>query len=250
MKNYIGITGYKTPQEVDIASSLYQKHKLPDNLTAMIGILSSHDLVQSPTIESGRFPATNMIPAIARAAPSWTLPMIHYQAKSSQDMVTDLTTMLSGIYDSCKAVQLNMTWPDPSAVRKLKSTFPDLDIVLPVIPGSLRNLQPTQIADKMSEYAGSVSYFLYDPSEGAGLEFDVEKAITVMQAVQEKLPGVNIGAAGGLDQHNVFGKVTGIKKHIDDFFIDAEGRLMPNATLDMKLCEGYISEAIRGFKER
>ena len=108
-KAYVGITGFKTPEQVETLTNIALKEGFPTNKrTIMYGILTSTKRIESPNPEGKRSPAFNNIQKITKLIPNWAIPMIHYHTKTKEVMYDELCKTFEKIYNSCKAVQLNI----------------------------------------------------------------------------------------------------------------------------------------------
>ncbi len=253
MKPYIGITGFKTQEEVLRLSDVFEHAGLGSGrYTAMFGFgVSSKRLAKMEKCGSGT-PAAEDLPGLAGSVPSWAIPMMHYFTKVPDVMNRELRDLFSleGMYEKgiCRAVQLNMSWPKVGDIERLVKDFPDMEIVLQLPERAMSRLSTEEISRKAAKYDSLVSYVLVDPSGGTGTEFDVEQGIELMNSLYEKMPQTIIGIAGGFSAENVGERVRRIKDSFPkDFCIDAQGKLAENRAIVYSKAKAYIENAARGL---
>jgi phosphoribosylanthranilate isomerase len=246
---YIGITGFINPKQVEETTNMFEKAKLPDDYTAMFGILTGPKHWKAGK-QNDRFPDAKNIEKVLEAVPNWALPTIHYCDGYERDFPRDPIALLKPLYDKgiCKGVQLNMTRPTVSGVDALKEAMPDLQIVYQLSQSESKQQRIEEVVSATKEYDSCVDYVLIDPSGGAGLAFDNSHGLNLMNALSAKM-NATIGIAGGLSGNNVYEKVTNIQEEYKDpFFIDAEGQLLTPKGLDMQAVESYVQESCKVFK--
>lgn len=240
MKHYIGITGFKTVDEVQYANKL-TRH-LPDSHELMIGILTSHNRLQNRTTEGSRTPAAIEIRELVKECGPRIKPVIHYCTTFDNDTKDELTALFNEIDDWCHAVQFNHTWPQQDAIEYLKSKVPSLEVVLQVLPGIMLD----EIAMRVNQYK-NVSYILNDASQGAGVAPIYSDEVNRMMMISNTAPDKLLVTAGGFDEKNVFDRVTSLRQYFDKFSIDAEGKLFDGDRLDMNKVEKYVLNASKAF---
>jgi len=250
-KPYVGITGFKTAQEIGAtAEAFYDNGFFSSNYLAMFGILSSDKRLDNPFQEGTMSPAICNLSEALEAVPKWGLPTIHYHTKEKEKLNSHIRAILTvdGIYyyGLCKAVQLNVDWPPLDQINKILKEFTKLDLVLQLPRRATEGLSLKEIAKRSKEYDALVKYALIDSSGGKGVEFDLEYGIELMNALNEAMPNTRIGIAGGLDGGNVKSLVSEIsKKYNEDFFIDAQGKLRTDnkEALDYEKARDYIKSS-------
>jgi len=249
MKPYIGITGFKSLHEVKSISRAADLLGLGNNkeYALMMGFLTSDNRLRELTKESHRSPAFADLPELLSAVPDSMFPVIHHHTDHPEQLGDQLSTIFNVLYGEnlCRAVQINIDWPDTDILKQTKERFPDLDIVLQ-LPQNALNVPVDGLVSKASEYAGLVSYILIDPSAGAGINYDSSKAVNVLNRLNDAIPSTINGVAGGLCAKNVFDQTTDIVSgYANKFFIDAENKLRSDdwLSLDIGKCMHYLSEA-------
>ena len=246
MKPYIGITGFKTTEQIDFAAKEFEKN----NAYGMFGFLTSSKRLANKEIEGKQSPAVKQLDFLVSMVPKNQLAMLHYHTQEQGTMVDEVKTLMTNMYQNnlCKAIQLNMPWPQKESIDQLLQTFPELQIVLQLPTRATGDLEPEEIAKKASTYDSLVTYALIDPSGGKGVEFDIQNATTLMNYLHQAMPTTTIGVAGGFSPQNVEARVQEIQKHYaEPFFIDAQGRLRTEdkKSLDKTKVGEYIKAASR-----
>jgi hypothetical protein len=244
-KNYVGVTGFKTKEDVLHIADVARNLGYPNDKTVMFGILCSSKYLDTPDVAGRLSPPLNQTAEIAKRVPNWAIPMMHYHTKE-RAFFNEVYRLFSqnNLYDSCKAVQLNIDWPNLNDMSKIKNCFPALDIVLQIPKRATDGLSMNELQQKVSEYSEFADYALIDPSGGRGIDFDIEKGIETILAIDSVLPNTLIGIAGGFDGSNVRERLQQISnKYKKEFFIDAEGKLMTENTLDYAKVNTYLENA-------
>ncbi len=284
MKNpspYIGITGFKTKEEIIKTANAFKEnyekcraYKSPHE--PMFGFLCSNKRLEDKLSEGTQSPAFIQLKelidyAVDADSLKKCIPMIHYHTENAgktsgfsapieqsspgkEKLADEIKEVFERIYDKCKAVQLNMTWPAIEQVEKIKKEFPDMQIVFQLNKYALKDAGIEAVVKRTKEYEKFVDYVLIDPSGGLGAEFDLEKSTELMTAIENEMKNKTIGIAGGLDGENVKEKVVTITKKIKHsyFCIDAQGRLRTENKNEISIEKTYkyVAEALRAFSQR
>jgi len=230
---YVGITGAVTAQDVESVTQefLNAGYTMDSPHIPMVGILVSHETLNGKLIPNRRYPPIDDVPSLVRQAHN-VFPMIHYDSADPSSLADQVHLLFERLYEDglCKAIQLNhlgVNWYPVDQVKLIKTTFPDMHIVLRPSREGMQLKDPRAIADHVEAYEDSLSYLLIDPSMGEGRVFQMEDSLAVYQELRERLPHLTIGFAGGFNGSNVAKRVGEIKSRTQtsDFCIDAEGRL-------------------------
>lgn len=246
-KPYVGITGFKTVNEVRVASKAFLEHGYAHSeRTGMLGILTSTWKIQQPQKEGKQSPALRDIPQLCNEIPVELLPMIHYHTPHDE-YEREVMQVFDTLYENnlCRAVQLNMLWPDPAQLARLRKEMPELQVVLQ-LPKAVTQSNLADIGAQLREYDGLCEYVLVDPSGGKGKPYDFGRGMTLMQLAHEELSQATIGIAGGLSANNVEERM----KEVSDAFaqtfcVDAQGRLRSDdkRSLNLERTVAYIRNA-------
>jgi len=218
----------------------------------MIGYLVSAHTLRGGAAR-GRFVPPEALPFMTRMARDSALNMIHYSSRHRRDLCQQVSTLLDGLYQQglVRALQLNIRWPVIREVRAIAHRFPDLQLVLIVNRGALRQ-DLRKLRRRIRHYAGAVHHVLLDPSGGRGVEFEMDRIVEVYQAIEQSFPHLTIGVAGGLHGANVRPRLAQLIRRTgtNAFSIDAEGGLRTESTdrggrdaLDPCRVESYLQGA-------
>ncbi len=235
-KPYIGITGFTTKKEVEeicdefnnILISTDNKH-IP-----MLGFLVSYKTLNKTPVKNKRYPLFENVFSLLRSIDKRFLTMIHYNSREINTLADQVSRVFEGIYENglCRAMQLNIVWPDLNQVKKIKTKFPEMQIVFQASQNVMKGKTPIEIAKGIKQYNDFLDYVLIDPSGGRGEPFNIKNSLEVYSELREKLPDLTIGFAGGFTEKNVSERLLKIilQTGEKDFCIDAEGGLRDKIT--------------------
>jgi len=130
-KPYVGITGIVSSEEArDVKNSFYNAgFSMDTSHIPMVGVLASYkSLREKPTTR--RYPKINSLPDLFRATKGKTLNMVHYNSRELNTLFSQVREIFEReeIYREslCRALQLNIPWPDIHQVGKIKEHFPEM----------------------------------------------------------------------------------------------------------------------------
>ena len=245
MNKYIGITGFKTEEEVN---ACYEA-SLGLEPIIMYGVLTSRKNFSNILSEGNKRPAFINLAHILESVPKNALPTIHHYTNNRQ-ISTELDTLLiaDDIYDRglCKAVQINQRLPNVKEIETIKKKYSDLKIILQLQPQDIEI--PETTGRKVKYYDGLVDYVIIDPSRGVGKELDMYDTLKVLNKIQiNAIPVI----AGGLSSENVANVISFFKREYgNEFCIDAEGKLRDEFDrLSLEKMMSYMKEAYRAYRE-
>ena len=255
-KPYVGVTGPVTEGEVEgiiqeftAAGYTMQSQHLP-----MVGFLASHKTLNGPA-GNRRYPGVKNLPYLLTQADNRVFTTIHYNSREP-GLAEQVSKVFDGVYleGLCRAIQLNIVWPDVAEVRKIKDRFPSMSIIFQVSRTAMEGKSAKEIADGIEKYGDTLAYALIDPSGGENLEFDVDNSVAVFRELGKRLPSMSIGFAGSLNGDNVGKKVSELieKTGTSEFSIDAESGLRDKVTdahgddlLNFSKVKAYLEAAHR-----
>jgi hypothetical protein len=260
-KPYVGITGPVNAQEVKEICREFSEagYSLSSPHIPMVGFLASYKTLNGEVTANRRYPAVNMIPDLLRQCGDGVLRMVHYNSKEMETLAGQVSQIFDGVYDDglCKAMQLNIVWPDIKQVGKVMDRFPDMKIVFQASHKAMADKTPSELTRKIGEYGETVSYVLIDPSGGRGRPFDLENSLAIYSELRDQLPDLTIGFAGGFTGENVAERLRMLIQRTseDTFCIDAEGGLRDKVTdaygddlLNIEKVRAYLQEASSEMK--
>ena len=255
-KPYVGITGPVNIQETkDICREFSEVgYSMGSPHIPMLGFLVSYKTLNGQATQNRRYPSANSLPELLRATDGQVLTMVHYNSKEIDTLSNQVAQIFDGVYEGglCRAIQLNIVWPDIGQVARIKEQHPDMQIVFQASHKAMDGKTPNQIAKGIRDYGDSISYILIDPSGGRGMPFDLESSVTIYSELGEQCPDLTVGFAGGFTGENVAPRLKEILEKIkaNNFCIDAEGGLRDKITsaygddlLNIKKVKRYLSSA-------
>lgn len=259
-KPYVGVTGAITCSEVDsvVQKFLAAGFTMNSAQMPMLGFLVSYKTLNHLPTQNRRYPTINSLPALVAQAGNKVLTMIHYNSKEISTLADQVGLIFSELYNEkvCKALQLNVVWPDIKQVMLIKNKFPEMQTVLQLSHKAVEGKQNGEIVEEAAKYGSSIDYVLIDPSGGRGQEFDIENSCSLYAQLAERLPLSTLGFAGGFTGANVNDRIKEISKKIgtSTFCIDAEGGLRDKITneygddlLNIQKVGEYIQEAAKAM---
>ena len=255
-KAYVGITGPVNIKETKYICKEFSEagYSMDSPHIPMLGFLVSYKTLNGRTTQNRRCPPANSLPELLRSTNGRVLTMVHYYSKKMKTLSNQVAQIFDGVYENalCKAIQLNIVWPDIGQVAKIREQHPDMQVVFQASHKATDGKTPNQIAKNVQDYGDSISYVLIDPSGGRGMPFDLESSVAIYSELRDQCPDLAIGFAGGFTGENVAPRLKEIFKQIeeDKFCIDAEGGLRDKITsaygndlLNIEKVRGYLQSA-------
>ncbi len=191
---YIGVTGAASVKEVNQLMRTFTSFgfNLESSHLPMVGFLVSQKTL-SGQAGNLRYPKVENLTALLEATKGLTFNTIHYnlsrgsgevlpEARSHPTLTHQIAALFNrGIYadNLCRGVQLNIVWPSPDQIKNVINLLPDLKIILQLSQGCLVD-PPTQVVDRLGEYADLIQYALLDPSAGKGQVFSARSIYLIM----------------------------------------------------------------------
>ncbi len=229
--SYVGVTGFMRPGEITATLTVWPE---TTERKLMVGILvSSKTLMGVQNKWPGRYPHVNVVSKLLVDDPR-VLNLVHYNTDHPDRLGADLKTMHESFGPHLHGFQLNMVWPEPSALLDYRMAgHTDSFIVLQIGARALREFDGSntlhlanQLAYKIGRYEECADAILIDPSGGLGLPFDPVKAMLYLRAITDKGIAIGMGVAGGLGPNRMdldpLGELFEVFPRLN---IDAEGKL-------------------------
>ncbi len=252
-KTYVGITGPVNIQETDDICREFSEagYSMASPHIPMLGFLVSYKTLNGQSTQNRRYPHLNTLPDLLRVTDGKVLTMIHYNSKEIDTLSNQVDQVFNGIYENglCRAIQLNIVWPEISQVVRIKERYPDMQIVFQASHKVMDGKTSSQIAQGIRDYGDLINYVLIDPSGGRGIPFDLGSSVALYLELRERCSDLTIGFAGGFTGKNVVPRVSKIFEKLGEsvFCIDAEGGLRDKITstygddlLNVKKVREYI----------
>jgi hypothetical protein len=148
-----------------------------------------------------------------------------------------------------------MIWPDPDEIARAIYRFPrqKIEIILQIGKNAIEeaNNDPLEVARRVENYDNIIHRVLLDKSMGRGLGMDANGLIPFAWIIQNRLPDLGIGAAGGLGPDTI-SLVEALAKEFPDLSIDAQGKLRPSGNaldpIDWVMAATYLIKALELLK--
>lgn len=253
---YVGITG---PVNIKEREEIYREfseagYDMQSPHIPMLGFLVSYKTLKGQPTKNRRYPPVSQLAELLRSTDGNVLTMIHYNSKEIETLSDQVAGIFSSIYEEglCRAIQLNIVWPDIDLVKKIRERFPEMQIVFQASHKAMEGKSHQEIAERIHAYGDSISYVLIDPSGGRGLPFDLESSIAIYYELKERCSGLIVGFAGGFAGDNVVPRLENVIERVGEtnFCIDAEGGLRDKVTedygndlLNIKKVRAYLQAA-------
>lgn len=255
VKPYIGVTGVISEQEVNDVIREFNEagYKMNFGHVPMLGYLVSYKTLTGQETKNRRYPKVGDLHRLVGRACNKVLTMIHYNSREMPSLVEQIEEIFYNLYNDnlCRALQLNIIWPDIEQVRLIKQKFPEMLIVFQASHKVLNEDNRT-IIPRLKKYGGLIDYVLIDPSGGRSLEFSLDESVNLYRRLKKNLPEIVVGFAGGFNPENIYNRLRRLvdEVHRGNFCIDAEGGLRNKITeeygddiLNIEKVRRYLREA-------
>lgn len=245
-KPYVGITGFRLRGDLAFTDSDLDGFARISYVPAF-GIIVSDKRLEQPSKDGKTSPAFQGLPCLLELMPENVLPTIHYFTSNPQNLGEELNRLLGeGVYSrGGRTVQLNTkNLPDIKQLSALQEDYSKLEFILSLSKEILSDHNPQELAKRVREYDGIVSYVLIDPSWGKGLEVDLNQYAELIIVLDEALPNMRVGVAGGFDADNVEDRVLKLAEKVKiPFSIDAQSGLRTDNELDIVKAKLYLAKS-------
>lgn len=260
-KPYIGITG---------ATNIYQAKNICEELDRinpkktiqipMLGFLVMDKILEGKKIINKRYPEIKELPDLLKISKDKCFNMIHYFLQDHNKISDQIKRLyeFENIYEAnlCRALQLNIDWPDVKYISKIKEDFSEMKIVLIASKDIMKKQSATEISKRFKEYESLINYILIDPSGGKSIPFDIKSSVDLYLNLKNDCPKLGIGFAGGFNCDNIEKRLEILIKEIGnkDFSIDIEGGIRDKFTkrfgddlLNIEKAKEYLNKAYLKF---
>lgn len=265
-KPYIGVTGIEEPSQLEGMLETFSKKYIAKHLLMAGGVVSYKTLIdeKDKPIILTKDQIMRLFEKLENSSSKDVLFALHYFTKPLREVRPELQqkakkvvekplhqqvgSLVEDIYARYEreqppfqiGVQINVSWPEPRDVNQIKMDYPKLKTILQVSDFD-------SVDERIGKY--NVDYALIDASRGEGKEIDMDKAVSVHDAISKKSK-VMIGFAGGFSPQNVNDRVWSLRYDLGtrNFCIDAQGKLRTKDHLDMNKVNKYLNEALDAFQ--
>ena len=251
MKPYIGITDFKSPDQVRSMLEILKKHRKPISSRMLhVGTMMSYSTLNGIDSKySGIFPANKDLAGIFIEDPTHSIYNCLHYADYARDRTkaVDIVRAIQYSGPNLHSIQLDMTWPSEMMIARAMRTHPHIEVILQVGNDAFEacRYDPRWLVNRLSYYESIIDRVLLDLSMGRGIPIDSEKISPFIDLIEEELPQIGIGVAGGLGpgKRNLIQQLTDVRNYIS---IDAQSKLRASGNLkdpiDWDLARQYLKE--------
>jgi hypothetical protein len=218
-----------------------------------IGVMMSRKtLLGEPTKWANAFPPKEKIASIFMPAP-FAVNVLHYADYDEMDFFNCLTAAIGWCGGNIEAVQLDMIWPDPTAIANaIHASRRNISVILQVGRRCITESadDPIKVVRRLEDYKGIIDGVLFDQSMGEGRLMDANRLLPYLTLAGGHFPFWNLVVAGGLGPDTI-SEVEPIVKELPHISIDAQGRLRPSHNaldpINWGMAAEYLIEAVDLF---
>lgn len=242
-ENYLGVCDVYSPDESRAMADEVRSARRSPNRKVMIGVMTHPLVLRDDTpvpkkvVEGIRriFPSKEAMAGGFIDDPD-VFNTVHYadlygpsgprKSGEAPDVSDNLELIVRHGGDNLHAIQLDLTWPSASELKKFRDIHPELAIVLQVGKYAFAEVenQPQEVINRLRGYGDAVDYALLDMSMGMGYEMQSSGLLPMLRTIQQELPEMGLAVAGGLGPDTL----DSLKPIADEFpgiSIDAQGNL-------------------------
>ncbi|MFH1423273.1 MAG: hypothetical protein ABIH42_11255 [Planctomycetota bacterium] len=246
--SYIGVCDISGVRHARAFVHDLRKHTRNPNRKVMIGVMT-HPVVLDPKLpvpEAVRVGITRTFPKIHEIARPFidnphVLNTIHnadlygpkgpWGAGKAANIQRNLELCVHHGGKNLHAIQLDVNWPRPTALKAFRKKHPKIQLVLQVGKFSLTACgnNPQKVVNRLRKYGNSVDYVLLDMSMGQGKGMSGGTLLPLLRSIKSELPHLGLAVAGGLGPERNR-ELEQVAREFPDISIDAQGRLKPDFT--------------------
>ncbi|MCA9354600.1 MAG: hypothetical protein KC877_03725 [Candidatus Kaiserbacteria bacterium] len=251
---YIGITDFTSPEQVrdmlGFMDDLTFSDPLFDRVLHVGVMMSRKTLMGIETKWAKAFPPKENIARIFSYPEAYNC--LHYaNFDYSTGIEDELVRALSYGGENLRAIQLDMTWPDPDNVHKaMHRTGKNIEVIMQIgkKAQAMCGDDPKRVAEYLDRYTGVVDRVLLDKSMGMGLGMDAMAMLPFLREISERIPQLQLVVAGGLGPTSLH-LLDPVLAEFPRISFDAQGKLRPsgdalNEPLDWHYVRSYLYQAI------
>lgn len=250
---YIGITDFTSPEQVKKMLEVFQGHKSPRSLRVLhVGVMMSFKTLNGQKSKwLNVFPPKETIAEIFSLNNEDIYNCLHYADYKDQTRSEDLVRGLEYAGPSVHAVQLDMTWPNPTMVANaIRMSHKKIEVILPIGRMAIEyaNSDPSVVVKWLGDYEGIIHRVLLDQSMGQGLSMNAHTLLPYMRAIKDRFPNLRLVVAGGLGPDSV-NLVEPLIREFPGLSIDAQGKLRPSGDsvdpINWEMAGAYLTNALK-----
>ena len=238
--SYIGITDFTDPEQV---------HRMRDVLDEVdsermlgVGVMMSYKTLRGIETKWSRWFPPNEEVARIFVRRAGVFNVLHYADYDDTSGFAELSDALSWAGDNVDALQLDMIWPDPMMLGRLRQEHSFIKFIIQVNQKAidLYDGDMDGVAQKLEEYyrAGCLGYALFDLSMGQGKAMDATRLMSYVWVATKYIPRLSVVVAGGLGPTSMDLLLPAIRDGNPlDVSIDAQGKLRPSGKADQEFVD-------------
>lgn len=242
-KQWISITGIRTKEDIETVKYAIQNSHIEQ--LVFCNFPCSYKRLRNYAIAGEHSCSIRELNKIIRNIPKEFVGKfgIHFSPNPNGEFVDDCIEYINIFkkYINIEQITIVSLWPKVHEIRRLKEELPNKDIVVQI--PIYRISQCEGIEDKIMQYLGFASSFIFDSSGGNGIEHDFNKTLEIINNMPERIEHFCI--AGGLNGTNV-------NRVLEQYFkrgflcsVDAQSCLMNQNGLDCKKIIKFLTECNR-----
>jgi hypothetical protein len=231
MKPYVGIADFSNRQQAQEAFDFFNKNK-PEGLDLLfhVGVMMSYKTFYGiPTEWEAIFPKKEEIAKIFFSEKAYNC--LHYvDYRGRPNFADSLDRVISFGGKNIKAIQLDMTWPDPVEIRN--GNKGRVEVILQIGRKAFKEIDENivKMIKRLEKYQGIVHRVLLDKSMGEGKPMNPCFFMPFVRAIKINFPEIGIGGAGGLGPETAY-KIVPLLKIYSSLSSDAQGQLRSSGNI-------------------
>lgn len=255
-KPYIGITDFTNFLQVEYMQRVFKAHLPPEHERRLhVGVMMSRNSLlhlprqykwETPIIEPEQVPDIFENPEVMNcihfADPKW---------REDFEFEKRLYQVLESGGSGINALQLDLDFPDPTAIANaVHASRKRIEVVLQV-SGEILKGDPLALIEKLEDYEEIVDYVLFDQSRGRGVPLRSDLLTPYLRAVQEAFPALGLVVGGGLGPSSMH-LLGELLQEFPDISWDAQGKLRPSGSyldpIDWTMAGAYLERSLGLFR--
>jgi len=229
---YTSITNFTSREQVDrmreaflLAYAELNKEELKRKFG--VGVMMSFTTLNGvPSIWHDIFPKEEQYPSIFSGASEVEFLVLHYADFKNRAVEENLLKIPKICGPALHAIQLDMTWPEATALAKFREHYPEIKIILQVgkVALELAEHKVAEVVTRLGSYGEALDGVLLDQSMGHGDPLKSEMHLPYLREISARLPNLSLVIAGGLGP-TTMELVWPILSEFPDVSFDAEGKV-------------------------
>lgn len=243
---FSSITGITNMQDVKCINNILSKDFI-NNFNIVCGFCSSYKRINDIESAGAHSPSlkelVNIISSVQKR--NNIKFMLHHKVENSEVFFNECCKLLSfkNLQSMIDIIQLTSLWVNVEELRKLKSTYKEIEISLqiPIYKMKIKNYK--EIGEKLSAYVDIVTYITIDNSGGRGIKHDYLFSAGLINYLKSKNIKYKWILAGGITSDNISEIINEVYTLTGEYCsVDSESKLHNGKYLDYKSVYSYIKQ--------